>query len=307
MKQNKVAIIIPTLNGERELPRLLLAISRQSKRADRRLILDSQSDDETVNVATTHGFDVRIIERHSFSHGGTRQLGVELLSEADIIIFMTQDAILADEMAFERIVACFDDATVGMAYGRQLPKANASPLAAHARLFNYPPDGRTKELRDSAQLGIKTVFVSNSFAAYRREALKAVGGFPPSVILGEDMYVAAKMILAGWKIGYSAEAQVYHSHDYSILEELRRYFDTGVFHVQEPWILDAFGKSEGEGLRFVLSEWKYLWDKRQLHYFPKSIVHIVAKYIGYQLGKQEKILPLILKRKLSMHWRWWGK
>ena len=45
---------------------------------------------------------------------------------------------------------------------------------------------------------MKTAFNSNSFAAYRRKALKDVGGFPINTILSEDMYVTAKMLL---KIG----------------------------------------------------------------------------------------------------------
>lgn len=38
------------------------------------------------------------------------------------------------------------------------------------------------------------------------------------------------MVLAGWYNAYCAEAKVYHSHNYTILQEVRRYFDTGAFH-----------------------------------------------------------------------------
>ena len=79
-------------------------------------------------------------------------------------------------------------------------------------------------------------FISNSFAAYRVSVLKEVGGFPDDVIFGEDMFVATKMLKAGYKIAYAAGACVYHSHDYSLWQEMKRYFDMGVFHAREPWI-----------------------------------------------------------------------
>ena len=83
---------------------------------------------------------------------------------------------------------------------------------------------------------MKTAFNSNSFAAYRRKALKDVGGFPINTILSEDMYVTAKMLLKNWSVAYCADAKVYHSHNYTIWQEFKRYFDIGVFHAKEAWI-----------------------------------------------------------------------
>lgn len=56
-----------------------------------------------------------------------------------------------------------------------------------------------------------------------------MGGFPEDVIGSEDAYVAARMLLGGYAVRYATTAEVYHSHDYSVLEEFRRYFDIGVF------------------------------------------------------------------------------
>ena len=66
-------------------------------------------------------------------------------------------------------------------------------------------------MADREALGIKTAFLSDSFAAYRCDALADVGGFP-DVPACEDMYVGAKLLQAGYTIVYAAEAQVYHSH-----------------------------------------------------------------------------------------------
>ena len=160
-------------------------------------------------------------------------------------------------------------------------------------------------MADAAELGIKAAFMSNSFAAYRREALMAVGGFPKHVIFAEDMYVAAKMLMAGWKVVYEGSACCRHSHNYTIIEEFRRYFDMGVFHAREPWIRENFGGAGGEGLRYVKSELKYLGLSR-FYLWPSSIVRNACKLVAYKLGQNEHLLPISFKRKLGMYKGYWN-
>ena len=133
----------------------------------------------------------------------------------------------------------------------------------------------------------------------------AVGGFPSHLILGEDTYIAAKLLLAERKIAYCAEALVYHSHNYKILEEFRRYFDTGVLHAREPWIRQRFGNAEGDGLRYVKSELVYLWARRR-SLIPSALFRNAWKLIGFQLGLKEALLPQVMKRKLSMFRSYWA-
>jgi len=222
------------------------------------LVIDSSSEDDTVAMAQKDDFKVHRINRIDFNHGATRQLGIEKIGPADIVIFLTQDAILARSDALENLVAALDDESIGCVYGRQLPHEDAGPIATHARLFNYPPESQIKTKDNIPKLGIKAAFMSNSFAAYRRDALMEIGGFPRETDFGEDSFVAARMIMSGYKIAYCADALVYHSHDYSIGEEYRRYFEVGKFHGRESWMISYFGKAEAEGVKFLLSELKYL-------------------------------------------------
>ena len=150
-----------------------------------------------------------------------------------------------------KIIAPFFDPKVGAVCGRQLPHLDAAPLAKHARYFNYPEGIQVKTMADVQRLGIKTAFMSNSFAAYRGAVLSGIGGFPEHVIFAEDMYVAAKMLILGWKVVYAGDAQCFHSHNYSIAEEFKRYFDIGVFHAREKWIGQRFGSAGGEGMRYL--------------------------------------------------------
>ncbi len=174
---NKVGLIVPTLNAGSFWESWLKAFEQQTRKPDYLLVIDSSSSDDTTNLARAQGFDVQVIPKAEFNHGGTRQFGVTLLSSVDIIVFLTQDALLASPDAIERLLAAFADEQVGAAYGRQLPHRNAGPIAAHARLFNYPAESQLRSLGDRARFGIKTVFISNSFAAYRRSALMQVERF----------------------------------------------------------------------------------------------------------------------------------
>lgn len=270
------------------------------------LIVDSSSDYRTEFTSLPVGFRCVQIAAADFNHGGTRNLALSHLpAGTGVVVYMTQDALLADPHALSRLVSVFADPTVACAYGRQLPHADASPVAAHGRLFNYPAASRTVSLDDKAHLGLKACFLSNSFAAYRVADLQAVGSFPASVILGEDMSVAARLLMAGKRVAYVADAFVHHSHNYSVLQEFRRYFDTGVFHARSPWLLQTFGSAGGEGLRFVRSELAYLWRHAPM-WIPSALLRTAAKLAGYRLGRLEAIWPVWFKRWCSMHKGFWG-
>lgn len=303
IKPKSVGIIILTFQAnkylEKSIPFLLM-----SSLNPRILVIDSSSTDGTIEMAKHYGVESIIIPQEEFNHGATRQLALSLCPDIDIILYMTQDAILASPDSIKYILAPFKDEKVGAVCGRQLHRADASPIASHARLFNYPSESSIKSQDDIPKLGIKAAFISNSFAAYRRTALIAVGGFPSDVIFGEDTYVAAKMLQAGWNVAYSAEASCYHSHNYTNMEEFRRYFDIGVFHSREKWFIDSLGKPEGEGKKFVISEMRYLLQHAPW-LIPSALVRTGLKLLGYTLGQKEKDLPLWLKRKLSMNKGYW--
>ena len=304
IQRGRVAAIVPTLNGGRVWAKCMEALANQSLPDYSMLVIDSGSVDGTVRIAEKFGARVLRIPKVEFDHGGTRQLGVELSADAEIVAFLTHDAVLADAGALARLIDGFSDENVGAVFGRQLPRPQARPIEAHARLYNYPTVSRTTSLADVGRLGIKAAFLSNSFSAYRREALLAVGGFPEKLILGEDTVVAARLLLAGWKVGYRADALVYHSHDYTASQEFRRYFDTGVLHASERWLIDRLGSPEGEGKRFVRSEIGYLLETA-----PRDVLvalwRTAVKLAGYRLGRIERFLPASMKRHLSMRKDYW--
>jgi len=300
-----ISVIIPTYNAEKYLPTLLEKLKQQTLSFEL-IIIDSSSEDDTVKIATSYTDNVITIPTHEFDHGGTRTK-VAKVAKGDIIVFLTQDALPYDDTAIERLVESFHDIDVAASYGRQLPYESTSLFGKHLRDFNYTSVSYKRTMEDTKVYGIKTAFLSDSFAAYKKSVLEELGWFKDGLILGEDTYVGAKVIMAGHSIYYNAEAQVYHSHSYTLLEEFRRYFDIGVFHKNESWILDTFGKAEGEGMKYVKSELKFLMHHNAYVKIPEFFMRNGLKYIGYKLGQRYNSLPVKLSKNLSMHKRWWDK
>ncbi len=300
------ALIIPTFNAARYWPALSAGVRAQSLVPNQVIVIDSASSDGTQDLARRDGFTVVEIPSRDFNHGGTRQFGAELAEDADILIYLTQDAAPFGADAFANLVRSFEDAEIGAAYGRQLPREMAGPIEAHARHFSYPPASGVRTWESRRTHGFKSIFFSNAFGAYRRSALMSVGGFSPDVVFGEDTLVVACLHRAGWKTAYVADAMVRHSHAYSIAEEFRRYFDIGVLHARASWLIEQFGSASGEGRRFVASELKHLL-KRAPHQVPSALMRTAAKYLGYKIGRRESRIAPRLKYHLGLNRQYWSR
>ena len=294
----RTALIIPTLNAGRYWTSLLLGIRRQSLVPDQIIVIDSASDDDTIPLAEAAGCTVIRIDRQAFRHGGTRQAAAQIAGEAEILIYLTQDAIPAGREAFRRLVLAFDDPTIGAAYGRQLPRPVASAIEEHARFFNYPPQSQVRSFESRAALGFKSIFFSNSFGAYRRDALFSIGGFAQDLNFGEDTLAVAHLHRTGWKTAYVAEALAEHSHSHSCLDEFRRYHTVGAFHRRESWLTEQFGRIKGEGLRFVRSELRYL-SQRDPMKIPSALLRTIVKIAAYYIGRHWNCPPSLENRSIQ--------
>ncbi len=300
-------MIIPTFNAAGFIEKQLGLLKNQTVKDIEIIVVDSSSADRTKEIAETYGAEVVIIPKEDFDHGATRTLGGKR-AQGEILVYLTQDALPTDENALEGLIRPFyEDEKVGATFGRQLPFPDVSPFAAHLRVFNYPENSHIRRLEDKDKYGIKTAFLSNSFAGYRRKVLEEIGWFKENLIFGEDTQVGAKLLQAGYKIAYVAEAVVSHSHNHSIFQDFKRYFDVGVFHDIEYWIINAFGKPSGEGIKYLVSEIKYLMKNGRFYLVPECIIRNMFKYIAYHLGCHYNILPLFVVKKFSMNRDWWNR
>lgn len=250
--------------------------------------------------------EVHHLEQKDFDHGGTRKRAAEM-SDADIMVFMTQDALPADRHLIGNLVrALTESEKVGAAYARQLPKKDCRFLEKYTRSFNYPEESSVKRAADIEKYGIKTFFCSNVCAAYDRKVYLESGGFTDRAIFNEDMIYAGTMVKAGYGVAYAADARVYHSHNYSAGQQFHRNFDLGVSQAEHPEIF-AEVPSEGEGIRLVKKSLKYLIKTGHVWLIPQLVIQSGAKYAGYFLGKRYEKLPERLVLKCTMSPYYWKK
>jgi rhamnosyltransferase len=125
------------------------------------------------------------------------------------------------------------------------------------------------------------------------------------VLIGEDSIVVARMLLAGWKVVYQADASVFHSHPHNLWHEVSRYFDIGAYHAREDWMLKAFGNANSEGIHFLKSEMRYLLSNAP-HLLPLALLRTATKLASYRLGSMHRHLPTALKQKLSDYPQFWA-
>lgn len=297
-----ITIIIPTLNAGSDLASLILSLKKQTYPSEI-TVIDSSSTDNTVSIAESLGVKTLSIKRESFDHGGTRNLAVKK-SSGDIIVFLTQDAFPLNEYLVENLVRPLDDRNIALSFGRQIARGNSTPLEFFARDFNYPDKALVKGKEHIKSLGIKTFYCSNVCSAVKKSAFNEVNGFPEEAILNEDMVLAAKLILKDYKVAYASEAKVIHSHNYTLGQQFRRYFDIGVSLNRQRWILE-YAKAEAEGFKYLKENLRFLLNNKDTHWMPYAIAEAFAKYTGYQLGLKEDKLSKLLKKHLSMHDFFW--
>ncbi len=306
---DQVDIIIPAYKPDRKFLALIDKLTHQSVPINRIIVMNTeQKYFERLVYGTSfckdhHNIVVKHLSKREFDHGRTRNQGVRH-SQADYFIMMTQDAVPADEFLVERLLASLHQDKVAVAYARQLPDEESREEEKYTRNFNYPPQSRTKTQADASELGIKTFFCSNVCAAYNRELFDSLGGFVKHAIFNEDMLYAAKAVKAGYAIAYTAEAQVYHSHNYTNAQQFHRNFDLGVSQADHWELFEQF-PSESEGIRMVKGMVAHLKEKKMKRRIPHVLCQSAFKYMGYLLGKNYRRLPRRFVTSMSSNKEYW--
>lgn len=308
---NRVDVIIPTYKPDQKFLRLLEMLDKQTLKPQHIIILNTEQkyfdrliygtsfSEKYKNVLVKH------LSKREYDHGKTRNRGVRL-SDAVVFVMMTQDAVPADEFMIEELVKGLVQKNVAISYGRQLAEDDCRETEKFTRNFNYPDEKAVKTKDDIEKLGIKTFFCSNVCAAYKRKVFDSLGGFVKHTIFNEDMIFAAGAINAGYGVAYVPEARVYHSHNYSNMEQFRRNFDLGVSQADYPEIFEKV-PSESEGIKLVKLTAAHLRQMKMKRKIPGLIINSGFKYAGYLLGKNYKKLPRRLVVKCSSNKEYWAR
>ena len=291
MENKTVDVIIPAYHPGKEFATLIKRLEKQSVSIHRIIVMNTEESMWNKEwEKLSDAMEVHHLTKEEFDHGGTRARAAEL-SDADVMVFMTQDAMPADrELLAELLKALDQEENIAAAYARQLPNAECSFVERYTRAFNYPDRSVVKTKDDLDKYGIKTFFCSNVCAAYKKDIYEKQGGFVRRTIFNEDMIYAGGLIQAGYGIAYAAEARVIHSHNYNCMQQFHRNFDLGVSQAEHPEIFEGV-PSEGEGMRLVKKTLAYLIHSGRIWLIPGFALQCAGKYAGYLAGKKFRKLP----------------
>ena len=306
-KDHHVDVIIPIYRPDEKLEKLISKLNEQTVKPRHVFFMQTLTgtkEDQVRNLLEkAEGAVITTLDKKDFDHGGTRNQGAAM-SEAEFMLFMTQDAIPTDSCLIEHLLRAMEEDNTATAYGRQLPNEQVGVIEHFTRQFNYPDVSSKKSKQDLEFLGIKTYFCSNVCAMYRRSVYEELGGFVKHTIFNEDMIMAAHVIQSGYDIAYVAEAQVVHAHKYTYRQQFTRNFDLAVSQCQYREIFEGV-KSESEGIRLVKQTASYLIKQGKWYLIPDLIMQSGFKFLGYRLGKRYERLPIGLVRKFSMNQSYW--
>lgn len=303
MNSQTIGIAIPTLNAAHLLPKCIPPLLASPEKP-RILIIDSSSKDQTVKVAEKFGIEIIVIPRDTFNHGTTRDIARKHLG-TDIVIMMTPDAIAVDNQMIGKLIQPIVEEKAVASYARQIPHDHAEFFEAFPREFNYPPAGHIRNISDIERYGIYTFFCSDSCAAYLNSALEGIGGFQ-KVLIGEDTVAVAQLLRKGYSVSYTADAIVKHSHDYSLIQEFRHYFDTGIARRSYANLIECPTTDGQRGKQYVTAMLKKL-IKEKPTLLPYAILQSIIKWAGYRIGHASMNAPLWFKRRCSGHPGYWKK
>jgi rhamnosyltransferase len=303
-----ISVVIPVRNGGESMRRCLDAIRGQDVADEVEILaVDSGSSDGTQDAVREFGGRVHEISPDEFNHGETRNLGARL-ARGEIVVFTVDDALPVDDRWLERLTAPLRKPnSLAGAYSRQVAQPGAPP---HQRFYidhRYGPEPRVQRASDPSDLTVANVLFSNVSSAIRRAVLEEFP-FASDIVIAEDLEWCGRVLLAGYEVEYVPDSVVRHSHEYSLMDALKRYFDQGAAAERSFMAGDRTSPRSvrGEGLAFVRRELRWLWGTRQRAAIPQALAHEMTRYTGFQLGVHHRRIPAWLRRRISRTAVYWS-
>ncbi len=280
-----IDVVCPLYQAENEIDEFLSLLQSQTGVTVRKAVFSITKSDgyeATVEKLKTAGYDYFLVEEKEFSHSLTRQKAITDYCESDVVVMMSQDVRLESEDSLLKLASAVS-AEVPYVYGKQTVKKKT--IEYYVRQKNYGAESYTVSAEDVDRLQLKTFFASDAFAAYHRPTFLALGGYDSlHMMMSEDMYYAKKVIDAGLKTGYVADAAVEHSHKLTLKKLYRRYYDTGVWFASFPQF-DCY-KTTDSGLKLAIHVFKRALKDFNIPVLFRFLPDMLARYLGMKKGKK---------------------
>lgn len=239
VSQPLVSLVIPTLNAGARFGEVLSTLRSQRIPGGLEIvIIDSGSRDGTLELARAAGARILTIARRSFHHSRTRNQAIAE-TRAEMVVLTVQDALPKDDGWLARLIGPLAaDPGVAGSYGLQSapPTASFVTRTQSAAWCESHGEATIKSLADPHLFWVMTpeqrlelVRFDNVTSCLRRSVWESLP--LPDYAYGEDMGWAKDALLAGHRLAFVPDAQVWHSHERGWRYELRRAYVDGLSRV----------------------------------------------------------------------------
>lgn len=286
-----ITVVIPTLNSEKYISRVLHAIYEGTCLPRQTIIVDGSSKDATIEK--TREYHVEVLQNSKTSAAAGRNIGIKA-SKSEIIAFTDSDCV-PHKNWLENIFKCFKNNPDLMGVGGKMlplePKNDIEAFSANIFLNEIMrfPDHIFKPNKKILPCSFIT-----ANCAYRRKALIDIGGFNEFFKNhGEDIDLYWRMIdRFPCRLLYDPSIIVYHSFPDTYLKLVRKYFQYGIassklakFHLRTPTI-DVFIYK-----KLLIHFTKFLTPsnisrKNEFLYMIQLTSHIMGKVYGSFIVKR---------------------
>lgn len=280
-----ISVVVRSHNDAGVIRRTLDALTEQDCPDFEILSFDDSSTDGTLEIIRSYP-GVRMFPPDGLAYNPARVLNRAVAECAgDVVVFNNSDAVPQSADYLRRLVAPLRDSAVGAVFGNQICRADAGILVRkdYERAFG---DGKISASWRH--------FFSLVSSAARRETLLA-NPFDSAMQYSEDVEWSWRLKRAGAKIVYVPEAVVEHSHNYTLSEVRRRFYNEGladgaIFGGGRGWC----GFAGGLGIE-LLRDAAYILRHGRLCELPGGMVYRVVQRFEFWRGARKGAARTVAK------------
>lgn len=280
----KIDIVCPLYNAASVIDGFLARLNAQTGVEIQKIVFPvtaCEDSDETIEKIKLANCAYFLVEKETFSHSLTREKAIKEYCESDVVIMISQDVVLENNDALEKLASAVNE-EVAYAYGKQICKKKN--IEYYIRNKNYGAESHVIGQEDVEKLQLSAFFASDAFACYYRPTFIALGGYGEHMMMSEDMFYAKKVIDAGYKKAYVAEAVAEHAHRYTFKQLYNRYYQTGIWFAQHPEF-DEY-KTTNSGLSLAMYVFKKALLSFNIPVLVRFIPDMLARFLGMKKGKK---------------------
>lgn len=206
------SIIIRTFNEGKHLAWLLDSIEQQCRIEHEMIIVDSGSNDHTLEIARRYPVKIINIRSEDFSFGRSLNIGCRQ-AVGEYLVFISAHSYPVNGMWLFNILKPFEDLKVGMVYGRQVGNKVTKLSEERDLHLNFG---------DKSKILVEESFGNNANAAVRR-SLWENEPFDERLPGLEDIDWAKKAQQRGYYVYYKSDAVICHVHDETYAQIYNRF------------------------------------------------------------------------------------